>query len=1418
MWDRSSVAGEAADGEAGKGLERVGCSERACSRQRLSCRSTVHHRWLLRRRRSLAGLLAVAGVAATCWSVGAAPAAAEPGRSSGPPAVGGEPDRDVLVSSRGDTSGFHLFLAQERSGWAWRPLASLQPGGNEGDDWLGAHCVTGSGRWVVAVIQQRWATNRQDLRDRGALTYAVEVKSGRVFPLTSSVALKAHTPGCGTGNEVALSRNHGLDQAETELISIDLEKRRVDRQVRLPGQYTHAVPLAGGFAAIRGGAVAWIDRQGSLASLQELGGAPFAMMASGDDSVHVAMATSPDQAAVERVTKDGTRRLARGRLDRLKLFKGRAKMNVVSGSDDPVVGNGLIAAPPAAKVDQVGLDGRAAVDEVNAAADPGNQRPIVTKTGSPGGLALPESEAEPVTDLPGLVPFTPPGQRFVGSPSMVQASSSPPSNVPPKCAVPRNDPRRQVPQPNKDQVNWAIQQATRNLLKGGVLTRPSNYLNSQLPSYQPSVDFVRRDLNGAPGVPVPPSVIQAVFAQESNWRHASPRALPGVSGNPNVGDYYGAGGTLDRIDYANADCGYGIGQITDPMTMTSNAYSINGKAKVAIDYAENVTAGIQFLVDKWNQLYTAGITLNNKRPEYLENWYFAVWAYNTGVQPADASCVPSPTCTDPEGRWGLGWTNNPMNGDYPVNRSPFLRYSYGDAAKPWLWPYQEKVFGWMETPLLDYKGRESYGRPFGSALVKLPGRATFCTSANACDPAWHDPTSTIRRDRPGDDVADSLDYCTLSSRRCWWHDHVNFTPCPDQCATSNFTVASNAVEPPYEQNHLPRCAADLPVNLGQDGGRPTIVIDDEPLGLNTRGCAPSAITRGGTFAYQAGSAADGAPLGIIDSHQLGVGLGGRTLFTKNRPATDIAHINTGTWTPPTLNGVYNVKAHVPSTGASSAGVKYTIHLGNGTTIDRSVNQHIHENRWVGLGNFPLGAGAKVVLTNVSVEPQAGSANVAFDALAFTPVVGQPVSNTFDALSIFRHNQNLDGPDDWFTDAIVSTPLRSMQTLYDWANDLTDRANSLESCAPPILSPPSCLPSATKAAFQEWGQRVDSAGTSTSGSETPAKWMHLSQADPPSLISPAFLENIDNFKQHNSVTVDFLVVNGVIDPGSISVTSTFRSSNTHLPDFVMDTMKAVSTEFNVPPPDLRYKARDLITYSHQDSSIDAYADGVVPGREFVSRVSDPVVASNSCVSLLAVGGGMIGYKPMLLQESLRVEVTDWKDRILARYDSGNGPVPRVVRDWAIDIWNIYFRSWDRLPPDMSVGSPFWYSPPIWIHQNYQVCPNGSIRPPMNDTRVADSSYMPSLYLYSNGQQVGFDGQPSLEPAQNGDFGSFSHTGFAALSGWNACDTDPASPTFRGRRDGNPWRPSLSFTDPGAIPTGARFCIGSQESVPGTPHDD
>ena len=62
-----------------------------------------------------------------------------------------------------------------------------------------------------------------------------------------------------------------------------------------------------------------------------------------------------------------------------------------------------------------------------------------------------------------------------------------------------------------------------------------------------------------------------------------------------------------------------------------------GRWKVAVDYQENIAAGLQILETTWNQLYSAGIIANNGDPRYLENWYFAAWAYNSGIQPNAAN-------------------------------------------------------------------------------------------------------------------------------------------------------------------------------------------------------------------------------------------------------------------------------------------------------------------------------------------------------------------------------------------------------------------------------------------------------------------------------------------------------------------------------------------------------------------------------------------------------------------------------------------------------------------------------------------------------------------------------------------------------------------------------------------------------------
>src|SRR5438552_277846 len=153
-----------------------------------------------------------------------------------------------------------------------------------------------------------------------------------------------------------------------------------------------------------------------------------------------------------------------------------------------------------------------------------------------------------------------------------------------------------------------------------------------------------------------------ILAQESNWNQASFHALAGLGGNPLIANYYGStdpANPLD-IDYDNADCGYGLGQLTDIMRVGAAGITQATQVAVATDYAENVAAATQALITKWNQLASLGDTMNNGDPGKVENWYAAIWGYNSGVHTG-------------AGGSGLGWFNNPANPIYPPDRPGFLR-------------------------------------------------------------------------------------------------------------------------------------------------------------------------------------------------------------------------------------------------------------------------------------------------------------------------------------------------------------------------------------------------------------------------------------------------------------------------------------------------------------------------------------------------------------------------------------------------------------------------------------------------------------------------------------------------------------------------------------------------------------------------
>jgi RHS repeat-associated protein len=630
---------------------------------------------------------------------------------------------------------------------------------------------------------------------------------------------------------------------------------------------------------------------------------------------------------------------------------------------------------------------------------------LATKTGKVLTPTVPAGSKSATTEVPRYSAAPKPAQaphvnRLSPTGDAAPATTNSTQAQTPKCAVPPLNSNRQVMQPNPAQVNWAVQMAEQGLLTGSAYTRPAGFGNMGLVAYAPNSDFPLIPLSHPAGgsSTVPRSIFEGIMAQESNWSQASWHAPAGTAGDPLIASYYGAGGDIVSINYAASDCGYGISQVTDGMHIGDHALSEHGQWKVAVDYQENIAAGLQILETSWNQLYSAGITANNADPRYLENWYFAAWAYNSGIQPNAANgnttgCTPGPSCTGPHGTWGLGWTNNPANLDYPPNRDPYLQDTYADAAHPANWPYQERIMGWMASPLLR-GGQRVYAKPDyhgGQRWLQIPGFTSFCTADNHCDPNTTNPTT------PG------ASHCMLDDFQCWWHQPVTWVAdCSTTCATSGYAVDGSSNEPSVADPHPPTCDLDSSKVPSGPNGAP-IIVDEEQSNLNLVGCSSRNWSNGGTFSYSYGTNATGDPVGAIDTHQLGAGFGGHILFTHTEDGSNLALINTGTWTPTLPSGAqnYKIKIHIPATGATATNVVYKIYPGGGVAPwQYRVNQDWQSEQWVTIATVAMQPGGYVQLSNESPTTGGTSAidysnfDVAFDAIAFIPmgagaVIGGP---------------------------------------------------------------------------------------------------------------------------------------------------------------------------------------------------------------------------------------------------------------------------------------------------------------------------------------------------------------------------------------------------------------------------------------------
>jgi hypothetical protein len=956
--------------------------------------------------------------------------------------AGWQSSTDRAWTTIGDADGLHLLVADAAQGYTWRTVATLSEQGIEADQWIGNACVTASGRRAVVVYAPRTFTNKADLFDRGGFTAVVDLASGAVTKLPVLTTLAYYNPGCGDGENAVLTQEGTEDLHKTRLIPLDAASGKLSKKIEIPGQLTSAVPTAAGIVAADNGALVRVGGDGTRRVLAPTTGVPFKLNVDGDGGVVFMEQQGKDQAAVRRSTVPtppagagaipmGTvTTLASGPLTRQDVVSGKAGRVFVTGSGTPAGAKlppsvSLLAAPVGA---QPSMQGRLVLTSVETAVpdaktapswDPTAAQPVkITATSAVTGRAVSFSAPTDAAEQPGGV--APAGKKLSPAvtttvPKGALAAGDPhsPADFADRyCSVPRNDPANQAMQPKPRQVEWAVDQAVRNVL---TVSRPANWKNLGMPAYTPQGLFPGETLNG--GGFVPSQIMLGVAAQESNLWQAARFAIPGVTANPLIGNYFGvniynADPNDDwTINWANADCGYGVTQVTDGMRLAGHtkpgetAYPYQTQRAVALDFAVNVAAGVKILEQKWNQTRGAGMTINNGDSAKPENWYYALWAYNTGFHDNPNNGTP----------WGVGWANNPANPRFPANRDAFLDVTYADAAHPQLWPYEEKVIGWaghpinsIESPNVTVAGYRAawwnggVADPNPAIDRTIPGSGAynrrtaqappqqFCDASNNC------AYGTKQTPNAPDVIGEPAGPCQHKNSAgqydllCWWH-FVNSTwksNCSLTCGNELLRFDPGYAYQDDGNSYPPNCSL-----TGLPSG--ALVIDDlaDSVPVVRSGCSRT-WTSAGQFGLTFASDATGAYPSKIDFHQLGAGFGGHFWFGHTRTSTSPTMQVTGTWTlNRQLNQYGRVLVHLPDIGAQTQQAKYEIDLGSGTfdaggKAHRYLPQDRQANNWVSIGVYKFAGTPRVKLSTQTMEGY-GEEDIAFDAVAFQPLPGKP---------------------------------------------------------------------------------------------------------------------------------------------------------------------------------------------------------------------------------------------------------------------------------------------------------------------------------------------------------------------------------------------------------------------------------------------
>ncbi|WP_367046149.1 hypothetical protein [Streptomyces sp. Je 1-332] len=919
--------------------------------------------------------------------------------------------------------------------------------------------------FAAVAYAPRTFTNRPELMARGAFTAVVDLTSGKVTKLPFTASLAYFSPGCGNGEQAVFTQltADSDKKQQTRLVTVNTHTGKQSKPATYPGQVTSAIPTQHGIVAAHGNKLVRLNGT-KKTELLRTRTVPFDITADADGGVTYIerdldkKASKKPQSRAKYLTKDKTRggkthaaTVASGRLTDWSLTPTAAGRVFITGkatskgklparlSNPGHLAKGArMSSLGHAAVSTTWADGKTSLIAPKEADSVRSARTHLTVLGTGKSVTL---DAKPAAtgknadtgtrSSPALTAPETKGSSKGGVSTQnlriqpLAASPTSPSEGSDEryCAVARNDVKKQAFQPTPRQVEWAVDQAVVGELR---FDRPANWKNTGMDRYSPNGLFPAHTLAGDPNGTldnedpdvtdkwhIPAQVMLGITAQESNMWQATRFAVPGVTANSLIGNYYGTQYASDgtqadpwRINFSDADCGYGITQATDGMRLAGKtkkgetALPPATQEAVALDYTANIAYGTTILTRKWNDLHGAGMKINNGHPQWIENWFFALWAYNSGFYSA----------ADSAGHKGLGWTNNPANPLWKANRTPFLENAagnddYSHAAHPQDWPYQEKVIGWAARPISAMFGPGDFQAGYRPAWWNSEAQRTaakppvdlFCTADNNCDPSKISDSDT---NDPGQGAC-KLDAGDSDTNphwlHCWWDKSAKWKDCDAQaeCGNSVHRFTTSYPEQADANSYPPRCSTGLPADA--------LIVDDlpegtTPAGAGSRGCG--AAKSDGTFAftYQPSDITDSDTgdtvttyPGKIDTHQIGAGYQNHFWFAHTRSPEsspspgDRMKVN-GTWKLgkeiPGL-GMAKVYAHIPDHGAQTSKAVYRIKHDQGTT-EKAISQTDNQsNKWVDLGAYWFANNRpEVSLDNFNGGD--GTKDIAWDALAFVP--------------------------------------------------------------------------------------------------------------------------------------------------------------------------------------------------------------------------------------------------------------------------------------------------------------------------------------------------------------------------------------------------------------------------------------------------